>query len=436
MTTRDVRIDSGSNDADTVLTFDVASRRGVYVRQRTGRRYSVVDLFSGGGGMSFGFHAHPAFDVVGAADAQLGKPSSPKGSLACNSTYELNMGIEPVSADLSAIEPPDLKSALGVGEVDVLSACPPCTGFSRTNANNHLVDDARNSLVPRVALYAEALNPSVVVMENARELLNGNFADHFRKLEELLQELGYTVVSGVHMLTTFGLPQIRERALVVATKSGLTPRTLEDLWDGYRVSSDAVTVKRAIGHLPSLRDGEADPADDAHVSPRFASDLNRSRIAAVPHDGGSWRDLLEGGKKTEKFLTPAMLKLVERGKLGSFPDVYGRMAWNKAAPTIKRESGHVGNGRYAHPVDNRLCSLREMAILNGFPSNYQFGGSSLANKYRHVGDAVPPLISYQIAASVAWSLTGTRPAMEDIVLPNTSLRAEDILPASADEAAA
>lgn len=57
--------------------------------------YKVVDLFSGGGGMSFGFHAHPHFEVIGAADAQLGKPSSPKGSLACNSTYEANIGIAP-----------------------------------------------------------------------------------------------------------------------------------------------------------------------------------------------------------------------------------------------------------------------------------------------------------------------------------------------------
>jgi DNA (cytosine-5)-methyltransferase 1 len=124
-----------------------------------------------------------------------------------------------------------------------------------------------------------------------------------------------------------------------------------------------------------------------------------------------------------------MRKLIEKNKLGSHPDVYGRMSWNKPAPTIKRECGHIGNGRYAHPVDNRLCSLRELAILNGFPSTYRFFGSSLANKYRHVGDAVPPLISYQIAAAVNWSFTGKRPAMQHVVLPNTSLRPADIVSA-------
>jgi DNA (cytosine-5)-methyltransferase 1 len=409
----------------------------VLVDDVSGRKFTVVDLFSGGGGMSYGFHAHPAFEVVGAADAQLGKPSSPSGSLACNSTYELNIGIKPAQVDLATITPAKLTKALGLNcGVDVLSACPPCTGFSRANSKNHLVDDARNSLVTRVAIYAKALNPSVIVMENARELLNGNFREHFLTLKTKLNAMGYSVEADVHMLTTFGLPQVRERALVVATRDGLQAHTLEDLWEGYRVSNDAATVKRAIGQLKSIKAGEVDPHDDAHASPRFATPISEGRIAAIPHDGGSWRDLISGGKKTAKYLTPAMMRLIERKKLGSHPDVYGRMAWNKPAPTIKRECGHVGNGRYAHPTDNRLCSLRELAILNGFPADYQFGGSSLANKYRHVGDAVPPMIAFQIACAVEWSLKGERPDISTVVLPNTSLQVEDIRSASnCDEAA-
>lgn len=398
-----------------------------------GHQFTVVDLFSGGGGMSCGFHAHPSFEIIGAVDAQMGKPSSKRGSLGCNSTYAMNIGIEPVAADLSTVSPSRLKKTLGIrGPVDVLSACPPCTGFTRTNSQNHLVDDRRNSLVPRVANYVEAFEPSVVVMENARELLIGNFRQHFAVLQRRLEQLGYTVAADTHMLTRFGLPQIRERALVIAVRSGLNVRTLEDLWRGYKVSDDALTVKRSIGYLRSLRAGETDPDDAAHVSPRFVSMHAQERIAAIPPDGGSWRDLISGGRATTKYLTPAMLKLIELNKLGNHPDVYGRMAWNKPAPTIKRECGHVGNGRYAHPVDDRLCTLRELAILNGFPTTYRFGGSSLANKYRHVGDAVPPMISYQIASAVHWSLTGERPAMPEIVLPGTSLRPEDIVSIQSD----
>jgi DNA (cytosine-5)-methyltransferase 1 len=377
--------------------------------------------------MSYGFHAHPAFEVIGAVDAQLGKPSSKRGSLGCNSTYGLNIGIEPVVADLSTAMPSKLKKAMGIeGSPDVLAACPPCTGFSRTNSQNHLVDDYRNSLVPRVAKYVQSFNPKVVVMENARELLMGNFRQHFDELHLQMRRLGYRVVADVHMLTKFGLPQVRERALAMAVRDDLALNTLDDLWDGFRVSDDAITVNRAIGRLPRIGAGETHPSDDAHVSPTFVSDHARGRIAAIPPDGGSWRDLI-GNSRAERFLTPAMWKLIEAGKLGNHPDVYGRMAWDRPAPTIKRECGHVGNGRYAHPVDDRLCTLRELALLNGFPSSYRFGGSSLANKYRHVGDAVPPLISYQIACTVLWSLTGERPTMADIVLPGTSLRSSDIL---------
>lgn len=374
--------------------------------------------------MSYGFHAHPTFQLVGAVDAQLGKPSSPAGSLACNSTYRLNIGFDPVDADLSTTDAAKLVAMLGLrGSIDVLSACPPCTGFSRANSMNHLVDDRRNSLVTRVALYAEALDPAVVVMENARELLIGNFRQHYDALKGALDELGYEVSSGVHLLTDFGLPQVRERALVVATKRGLIPRTLGDLWEGYEVNPEAITVRRAIAHLPRIEAGRSSRRDVDHASPAFASERTRDRIEAIPRDGGSWRDLIT---TAPEYLTPAMHRLIAANKLGNHPDVYGRMFWDRPAPTVKRECGHVGNGRYAHPDQTRLCTLRELALLNGFPETYRFGGNSLANRYRHVGDAVPPLVSYQIAHAVSWSLTGTRPAIEDIVLPGTSLRSSDI----------
>jgi DNA (cytosine-5)-methyltransferase 1 len=106
------------------------------------------------------------------------------------------------------------------------------------------------------------------------------------------------------------------------------------------------------------------------------------------------------------------------------------MAWDRPAATIKRECGHVGNGRYAHPDQDRLCTVRELGLLNGFPGAYQFGGNSLSNMYRHIGDAVPPLISHQLACVADWILTGQRPPLRRCILPNTSLRPSDIRPAT------
>src|SRR5262249_17025383 len=121
-----------------------------------------------------------------------------------------------------------------------------------------------------------------------------------------------------------------------------------------------------------------------------------------------------------------MLRAADRGRLGSHPDVYGRMAWDRPAPTIKRECAHVGNGRCAHPEQHRLLSVREMSLLQGFPADYRFASEPLANRYPHVGDDVPPLSSYQRGALMAWRRAGRGPAPGEWALPGTSLRAADI----------
>jgi len=154
------------------------------------KTYTVVDLFSGAGGMSFGFHANPRFKVVGAVDAQFGKPSSRNSSIQCNMTYAKNIGIAPIEQDLNLVNGEQLADLLAPqlnGEpLTILSACPPCTGFSRANPQNHVADDSRNTLVGKVADWASALKPEIIVMENARELIKGNFSYHYQNLERYL----------------------------------------------------------------------------------------------------------------------------------------------------------------------------------------------------------------------------------------------------------
>ena len=131
---------------------------------------------------------------------------------------------------------------------------------------------------------------------------------------------------------------------------------------------------------------------------------------------------MEGAKIRE----PKQKRSIEKKEFGSFPDVYGRLWWEKPCVTIKRECAHVGNGRYAHPEQHRLCTVREMGLMNGFPTDYVFNGS-LSNKYRHIGDAVPPIISFQISKLCQWMLTGEKPSIFDCILPNTTLDQRDIV---------
>jgi DNA (cytosine-5)-methyltransferase 1 len=382
---------------------------------------SVVDLFSGAGGMSYGFHAHGAFEVIGAADAEIGKPTAGDGRLQCNATYKNNMGIDPKRVNLSDVVASDLRGILEIGNrrVNVLSVCPPCTGFSRTNPNNHLRDDVRNGLVSKAADFAIGLDADVVVMENARELIRGNFMHHYRAFRERLENAGYNVFGRSYMLNRFGLPQVRERSIVIAVKERLPLYTLESMWDGWGVKDTAKTVRRALGVA-----GKAAGAD--HRFPGFSSEDVRQRLAAIPHNGGSWIDLLSH-PNAQNLLTGSMKRIAASNKFGSYPDVYGRLAWDKPAPTIKRECAHIGNGRYAHPTEDRLCSVTEMAMLNGFPHSYKFKGVSLSNIYRHIGDAVPPMISYQLAHLCRWILTNEQPGMQELVLHGTSLKSSDIV---------
>ena len=398
---------------------------------RADKIWTVVDLFSGAGGASYGFHIHDRFQIVGAADAEIGKPSTGYGAIDCNATYYANIGVRPVLADLGIIKPPDLADMMGVSPgIDVLIACPPCTGFTRTIAHNHIRDDPRNSLVARVTAYAAYLQPRVIFLENARELLRGRFSHHFEGLRSSLESLNYRVRGDVHVMTRFGLPQQRERAVVLAVRDGLDLPGLDDLWRDHTVDEKATHVRRAIWDLPPITSGKTHADDPVHTS-TLSEGLTLQRIKAIPHNGGSWADLLDD-VRTKQFLIPAMWRAVERGRLNQFCDVYGRMAWDRPAPTIKRECSHVGNGRYTHPEQDRLCTVREMAILQGFPRHYSFPMASRKNAYRNIGDAVPPLISYQVARLVEWMLTGRCPEERELILPDTHLLPGDIVPVETD----
>ena len=376
--------------------------------------------------MSYGFKAHSDFVVVAAADRQNAKPSSGVGSLECNQSYERNIGIKPANVDLASMAPHELGKLWGIKptEVDVLISCAPCTGFSRTVRKSLVEDDPRNNLVRGTSKFVEYFQPRVLVMENVQELLNGKFNNHFHYLEGKLHGLGYTVHSALHSLNLFGVPQRRVRALIIAVKSPVISVGMEDLWAGYSIAPEATTVRRAISALTVLKAVETDPNDRDHVSPSM-SKHSLERLKRIPSNGGSWPDLLNV-RNGRTYLIPSMAKHADVGKVGPYRDIYGRLWWDRPSVTIKRECSSPGNGRYCHPEQDRLCSIREMGILQGFPTTYQFVAKSMANRYRHVGDAVPPLFSYQVAHLVKWMLTGVKPEVIDLLLGDTHLTKSDI----------
>ena len=195
-----------------------------------GRCWPVVDLFSGCGGMSYGFWSRAdCFQLVGAVDLEKGKPGlgkSPGTTIHCNATYARNFGLEPKKADLSRLDPGEYREELGLEprELAVLISCAPCTGFSQKKAQNHSADEPGNGLVEKSADFVREFLPEFFVMENVKELLKGAQRHHFEGLRRALLDLGYSVDAGIHDFSEYGLPQRRLRALMVARRDGLPVR--------------------------------------------------------------------------------------------------------------------------------------------------------------------------------------------------------------------
>jgi DNA (cytosine-5)-methyltransferase 1 len=212
-------------------------------------------------------------------------------------------------------------------------------------------------------------------MENVPPLADQSvFEDFLRSL------CGYHVDHKVIDARKIGLPQTRKRLVLVASKLGPIKLTVDD-------GTPVKTVRKTIGDLPPIKAGEADPNDPLHIASRL-SPTNLKRIRASK-PGGTWRDWPDELR--------AACHIKETGS--TYPAVYGRMEWGEASPTITTQCFGYGNGRFGHPEQDRAISLREAAMLQGFPKNYRFTPPgkrpSFASIGRLIGNAVPvPLAEF------------------------------------------
>jgi DNA (cytosine-5)-methyltransferase 1 len=207
----------------------------------------------------------------------------------------------------------------------------------------------------------------------------------FQDFVDTLKRLGYKVWFDVVDSSRYGVPQTRRRMVLLASRHG----EIEMISPTH---SKAKTVKQAIGHLRPLSAGESAPRDKLHVASTLsATNLKRIR-ASKP--GGTWRDWPED-----------LIANCHRADSGrSYAGVYGRMEWDKPAPTMTTQCYGFGNGRFGHPDQDRAISLREAAILQGFPRNYAFipenGEVSFTVLGRLIGNAVPVDLGRAIARSI------------------------------------
>jgi DNA (cytosine-5)-methyltransferase 1 len=329
-------------------------------------KIQAVDLFCGVGGLTKGLSD-------AGVDVRLGVDLDPN----CKFAYSKNNLASFLEADVLEITSEILISKFDDDAITLLAGCAPCQPFS-TYARS-LKGPKKNSkhgrgkaddwkLVRKFGELVKETQPDLVTMENVPPLADQPIFEDFLACLQ-----GYSVEYAIIDGRNIGLPQSRRRLVLVASRLGQIKMPMP--------SKPAKTVREAIGSLPNLKAGQADPGDPLHCASRL-SDTNMSRMKASK-PGGTWRDW------------PLELRAAchIRSSGESYPSVYGRMEWDKPSPTITTQCFGYGNGRFGHPDQNRAISLREASMLQGFPRDYAFldrhKKATFAVLGRLIGNAVP-----------------------------------------------
>jgi DNA (cytosine-5)-methyltransferase 1 len=339
---------------------------------------SVVDLFCGAGGLSYGFKSE-GFPLAAGIDIDE----------ICRFPYETNNKAPFLRKDVTTLKADDVERLFTPERTRVLIGCAPCQPFSTYNQKN---EDPKWRLLHSFGRLIDQVRPDVVSMENVPQLLKFKNGKTFKKFVKTLIDADYHVVWDVLYGPDFGLAQTRSRLVLLASRLGeiKLPKPT------HRGSPR--TVFDEIGKLPPLKHGEADQTDPIHCTSRLSETNARRIAAAIP--GGTWRDW-------EPELVTACHKQAS-GK--GYSSVYGRMKWTEPSPTITTQFYGFGNGRFGHPDQDRALSLREGALLQSFPLEYEFvpAGARVQFKAvgRMIGNAVPVKLAKAIARAVRSHIEG------------------------------
>ncbi|MBU0546030.1 DNA cytosine methyltransferase, partial [Patescibacteria group bacterium] len=304
------------------------------------KKLKVIDLFCGIGGLSHGL-IKEGLDVVAGID----------NDNSCKFGYEYNNKAKFIHRDILDVGAKEINQLFGDKNktIRVLVGCAPCQPFSRLNLKQ-ITEKQLEPLEKFARLIKETL-PDIVSMENVSGLADIKKYPIFKTFIDTLGENGYKYKYEIVNVSDYGVPQSRKRLVLLASRFGeieLIKRTHEN---------KKVTVRDVIKNLEPIDAGEVSKSDPLHKA-RKLSPTNLKRIKSTPHNGG-------GSRSWDKSLILDCHKK-DSGKTYR-GTVYGRMRWDKPAPTMTTQCVGLGNGRFGHPEQDRAISLREAAIFQTFP---------------------------------------------------------------------
>lgn len=344
---------------------------------------SAVDLFCGAGGLTHGL-------MQAGIRVEAGVDVDPQAEHAYRSN---NPGAVFLEWDLGRKNCRSIARLFRPGAIRLMAGCAPCQPFSKlTNgAGTHEAWD----LLDNFGRFVRGILPELVMMENVPELADRG-EGVFRGFVHTLRRCGYRTDWRVVPCEEYGVPQTRRRLVLLGSRIG----EISVPEGRYRFPSQLKTVRQAIGALTPLASGQEDPGDRLHAAVRLTP-LNLRRIRATPHDGGTWKHW------PESLVLPCHRRSTGR----SYSSIYGRMWWDRPAPTMTTLCTGLGNGRFGHPEQDRAITLREAALLQSFPRAYEFWppGGRLNRKAvgRMIGNAVPPRLAKALGDELVSHLRGT-----------------------------
>lgn len=364
--------------------------------------FKILDLFCGAGGFSYGI------DKVNGFKTLLGLDFNKNAA----ETFEKNIkNSQVIVGDItdSKIKNQiiDLSKQL---KINMVIGGPPCQGFSLKGKNLGM-KDPRNFLFLEYYNIIKEIKPEIFIIENVKNLLNCLDGYFKNEIIEKFSDLGYIVNYKVLNAKNFGVPQNRERAIIIGSLS----RSVELPLGNKKI----VTVKDAISDLSYFNSGEGNFETEYLINPQSDYQKERRKISEKLYNHVATNHSKLALKKL-KFIPPEGDKnSLPKELLGKqkFQTTWSRLQWNDISPTIDTRFDTPSNGRNSHPFLNRAITPREAARLQSFDDDFVFLGNK-TSVCTQIGNSVPPLLAKAIADQIKNSYEKNRNKREQYKIYN------------------
>lgn len=369
------------NGKETFKRLLIRNKRCMY----TNKKFRILDLFCGAGGMSYGMHKNPHFSTVLALDIDE----------KLSYTFKKNMpNAEVIVGDIK--EDKVKQHVINLAKqlnVNMIIGGPPCQGFSLKGKKLGL-KDPRNFLFVEYLKIVEELKPEVFVIENVKALLSTSNGWFKNEIVTVIEELGYKVKVGVLKATDFGIPQTRERAIFICSKTKIIDLPLP-------TCDHLVTVRDAIGDLSYLEANEGEFEQGYRTEPktRYQKLMRKNSKKLYNHKASKHAKIaIEKLKMIPPEKGKECLPDNMKGKQ-KYNTTWGRLKWDEPSPTIDTRFDAASNGTNNHPYLNRAITPREAARIQSFDDNFVFYGNKVSVRTQ-IGNAVPPLMAKAVADQI------------------------------------